>query len=252
MNFEADAKLSFRSYGDERNDDRHAYAQLVLPVGGTLDIDVAGRGCRLDLSTAAFVAPHTIHSQTASGANRFLIIDFDTDAVDGRSVEQLSRQIFLSISPATRRLIDFVDLSSDERGTIGDLARYWTPLLIDSLMAVPARPQSRLGVLLGRLEAAPGAAWTTQEMAKIAGMSVSRLHALFQAELGQSPQAWLADLRLRRVQEWLARSSTSIAELAHRAGYSDQSALTRAMRRATGLTPAAYRRQQQESQPNNR
>ena len=38
----------------------------------------------------------------------------------------------------------------------------------------------------------------------------------------------------------------------HRAGYSDQSALTRAMRRATGLTPAAYRRQQQESQPNNR
>lgn len=252
MELESDAKLSFRSYDGERNDDRHAFAQLVLPVGGMLDIDVGGRGCRLDLATAAFIEPHTLHSQSASGANRFLIVDFDTGAIAERSTEQLARLTFLSISPATRRLIDFVDLATSERGTVSGLAHYWTPLLLDSLAAVPARPKSRLGVLLGRLEAAPGAAWTTEAMARTAGMSVSRLHALFQAELGRSPQAWLADLRLRRVQEWLAGSTASIAALAHRAGYSDQSALTRAMRRATGLTPAAYRRQQQELRPNNR
>lgn len=41
-----------------------------------------------------------------------------------------------------------------------------------------------------------------------------------------------------------------LADLALRAGYADQSALTRAMQRLTGLTPAAYRRQTRLEQKN--
>jgi AraC-like DNA-binding protein len=45
------------------------------------------------------------------------------------------------------------------------------------------------------------------------------------------------------VRRLLSSTDLSIAELAYRLGYADQSALTRAMRKAIGLTPAAYRRQ---------
>ena len=88
------------------------------------------------------------------------------------------------------------------------------------------------------------------EMARRIGISPSRLHALSRSEWGLSPQAWLAERRIGHVRKWLAESDLPIADLALRAGYADQSALTRAMQRLTGLTPAAYRRQTRLEQKN--
>jgi len=115
-------------------------------------------------------------------------------------------------------------------------------LLLDTLALDTPRPASRLAALMARVEADPGQPWTTEAMAVATGLSVSRLHALFREERDTSPHAWLLDLRLARVRTWLAQTGLPIAELALRAGFSEQSALTRAMRRATGQTPAQYRR----------
>jgi AraC-like DNA-binding protein len=87
-------------------------------------------------------------------------------------------------------------------------------------------------------------------MAAAVNVSVSRLHALFREELDTSPKNWLREHRLARVREWLTSTDLPIAELALRAGFSEQSALTRAMRKASGLTPAAYRRQSRENGSN--
>jgi transcriptional regulator GlxA family with amidase domain len=129
------------------------------------------------------------------------------------------------------------------------LVNGWVPLLLDTLALDAPRPASRLAALQAQIEAEPGLPWTTESMAKAAGVSVSRLHALFRAELDASPHGWLLELRLARVREWLARTDRPIADLALCAGFSDQSALTRAMRNATGTTPAAYRRQARENRP---
>ena len=45
-----------------------------------------------------------------------------------------------------------------------------------------------------------------------------------------------------RVRQLLADTDLPIATLAYQAGFADQSALTRVMRRTTGLTPSAYRK----------
>lgn len=79
-------------------------------------------------------------------------------------------------------------------------------------------------------------------MARTVGVSVSRLHALFRSERGSMPHGWLLDCRLRRACEWPAGSGRPVAEIALAAGFSEQSALTRAMRLAMDTTPAAYRR----------
>ncbi|MDQ1077619.1 helix-turn-helix transcriptional regulator [Pseudoroseomonas cervicalis] len=146
-------------------------------------------------------------------------------------------------------LIGYMGLSLSRDRARPETVAQWMPLLLDALSGGGAAPGARLAGLLAALEAEPFAPWTAAGMAARAGLSVSRLHALFRAELDSTPRAWLAGLRLGRVREWLAGSRLSIAEIAHRGGYADQSALTRAMRRATGLTPAAYRRQAQESGP---
>ena len=220
---------------------RHDHVQLVLPVIGQLEIEVGGRGGRLDAARAAFVAPGADHVQSGDGANRLLVVDCAMADVGEAAVERMSRQVFLPISPAARRLIEFVDLSGRCQPMSASTAWRCTPLPLEALLDTPQAP-SRLEMLKRRIEADPGRDWSVAAMAQAAGVSASRLHALFRAELGQTPGQVLTELRLCAVQDGLATSTASIAELAFQAGYSDQGALTRAMRRATGLTPAAYRK----------
>lgn len=107
----------------------------------------------------------------------------------------------------------------------------------------PAGSAARLHALCTRLSANPGADWNVARMAALVGISGSRLHAAFVQEFGVAPQAWLSACRLRWAKHRLLTSSDSIATIALDAGYSEHSALTRALRRETGLTPQAFRRQ---------
>lgn len=240
--------IDFLSYDGERNNERHPHAQFVLPIAGELRIDIGGAEGMLDPSRAAFVAPSVRHSQLATGSNRFLIVNCDPAECGVPVAERLAEQVFLPVSEAMRHLIGFANLSRD-RFALPGMPQCWMPLLIDSIFGHERRT-SRLDELAERIEADLSAPWTVEEMARRIGLSPSRLHALFRSEWGTSPQAWLAERRIRRVQTWLAASDAPIAELAQRAGYADQSALTRAMQRLTGLTPAAYRKRRRLEQKN--
>src|SRR5690606_12692167 len=87
----------------------------------------------------------------------------------------------------------------------------------------------------------PGGDWSVARMAAEVGVSGSRLHALFTHEFALSPQAWVSAARLRWAKQQLVGSRASISDIAQRAGYSEQSALTRALRRESGLTPRQWR-----------
>ena len=239
--------LAIRSYGSQSNIDRHDFAQLVLPLVGSLEMDIAGRGGLVGRGQAAFVEARTRHDQISDRENRSFILDFDPANVTPSLQDRLVRRPYLPLSPAATKLVDYMALMAADAAVPAETVERWAPLLLDALDGAPPRPHSRLSALLSMIEAAPGAPWTATGMAERAGLSVSRLHALFREELNTTPRAWLAQLRLNRVREWLGTTDLSIAELAYRSGYADQSALTRAMRKATGLTPAAYRRQVQDS-----
>ncbi|HEY1230808.1 MAG TPA: AraC family transcriptional regulator [Ramlibacter sp.] len=244
------ADLHLRSYGRVLAPDRHAFAQLVLPLRGELLLDIEGRCGQLDPLRAAFVDTGAWHSQSGDEPNRSIILDLDLDTVAPAVAGRLRERPFCAISPAARKLVEFMGILADGGALAPGVLRGWVPLLLDTLALDAPRPASRLAALLARIEAEPGLPWTTESMANAAGLSISRLHALFREELGTSPHAWLLEHRLARVREWLAGTELPIAELALRAGFSEQSALTRAMRRATGLTPAAWRRQSRENGSN--
>jgi len=242
------ADLHLRSYGPVRDADRHDYAQLVLPLSGTLLLEVEGRQGRLDPLHAAFVAPRAWHSQVSEAPNRSIILDLDLAGMAPAAAERLLEQPFPEIGAAARKLVEFMGILASGQGAAPGMLQGWVPLLLDTLALEAPRPLSRLAALMARVEAEPGLAWTTGTMASAAGLSVSRLHALFRDEHDTSPHAWLLAQRLAQARSWLAQSDLPIAELALRAGFSEQSALTRAMRKATGQTPAAYRRQARENQ----
>jgi AraC-like DNA-binding protein len=240
--------LHLRSYGQPGEPDRHDFGQLVLPLSGSLLLDVEGRQGRLDPLHAGFVAPGAWHAQGGDTRNRSIIVDIGAAGLAPGAGERLFERPFAPLGPASRKLVEFMALmlDADSGAAPPPVVQGWVPLLLDTLTLDAPRPASRLAALLARIEAVPGHAWTTESMASAVGCSVSRLHALFREELDASPHAWLLEHRLRRAREWLASTDLAIAEIALRAGFSEQSALTRALRKATGMTPAAYRRRQVE------
>jgi len=95
----------------------------------------------------------------------------------------------------------------------------------------------RLKLVLDELGGEPSLA----DLAMRAGVSVARLRALAQAELGAPLAHWRLWLRLEMALARL-RAGDALAIAAVEAGFSDQSHLNRAMRRFFGITPLTVAR----------
>ena len=208
-----------------------------------MDVEIDGKQGVLDGSTAAFVDAGMRHAECASVRNSFLVFDFDAASIDHSAREVFARRRFLHVAPGVRHLIDYMRLTCRAGHASADILARWSPLICAGLLGgACGRDDHRMSALKRAMLADPGAKWDTPAMAKIAGVSGSRLHALFRSETGASPRAWLTAERVRLIEAWLSDTAEPVAEIALRAGFSDQSAMTRAFRAATGRTPGAYRR----------
>jgi len=224
-------RFHVRSYGDAWGGDRHDFAQWVLPLQGELQFELDGHAARLTALQGVFVAPGEDHDQVGQGHNQHLIIDCDAQWFDDNTLEHLRGQRWLSLPLALRNA-----LQQQPDGTA------LLPILLQAF--APDGSGARLQALCARMQAAPGETWTIERMARIAGLSSSHLHARFLREFGMPPQAWLSALRLRWARHLLRTTSLPISHIAQAAGYSEQSALTRALRRETGRTPTTWRQRQ--------
>jgi len=256
--------LAQRSYASTARTHAHDnHHQLVLPLRGTLELEIDCRGGRAGSHQAAFIPAGSRHAFQAAdtGQNLFLVLDVELDpnaAMEVRTselMERLARRVFVPITPPVRHLLACAEhlfprpLAGDtdrcvaEPGTLAS----WTTLLFAALAPDrSSRPPDRLDLALSRAIAFMAdnleRPITVPDIARAAGLSKSRLHALFRERVGRTPREQLAELRLRGALDLLGNPRLSIAEVAVRTGHCDQSALTRRVRAGCGLTPAAVRR----------
>lgn len=233
------AQLSLRRYGPDADPHAHAFDQIVLPRRGVLEMEIDGRGGRVQAGQAALVRCGTRHAFAAHGDNLFVVANIGAELI--APFETLRDRAFLPVDAPVRGLLDYI--AGGTAGEVDDaVAALWTPLLLRGLAA--SRPAvdlrlTRAAALIERDFARPQA---VKDLAAEAGMSQSRFFAAFSAAFGRSPHGYLADVRLRAAQRLLSETTLSIAEIALRTGYGDQSALTRGMRARLGTTPGAWRR----------
>ncbi len=79
------------------------------------------------------------------------------------------------------------------------------------------------------------------EIAEAAGISASHFVTLFKASTGLAPHQYLIQARIESAKELLQRGDLSLAQVASRAGFCDQSHLNRHFKRTVGITPGRYR-----------
>lgn len=235
----APAELSFRRYGEDAPPHAHAFDQIVLPRRGVLEMEIDGKGGRVDPGRAAVVPPGARHAFAASGENLFVVADIGGGLM--RPFEHLRERPFAPVTGAVRGLLDF--LAGEAPGAIdAAVAGLWTPLLLRGLSAAPVAVDPRLARAVALIEARFDQPLTVRDLAAEAGMSQSRFFARFADAYGATPHAALSNARMRAAQRLLSDSSLSIAEIAVRTGHGDQSGLTRRMKAALGVTPGAWRK----------
>ena len=228
-----------RSYDTEGDLHSHDFVQVVLPLSGTLDIEVDGRGARLGGETCAFVTSGARHTQAGLRENASLVLETSPDLLPVEVFDDLAMRRFFRMSTAVAHLVDFARLSpAPLQGGSQDgaaLARLLVSALGDS--APDPDPIADLRRVILR---APGDDWTPQRLAAHLGVSRSALYRLM-AQEHATPQRFVTRTRLEAAQRAIRSGHAGLAEIAHATGFSDQSALTRAMRREWGVTPGGLR-----------
>jgi AraC-like DNA-binding protein len=99
-----------------------------------------------------------------------------------------------------------------------------------------------VGRALATLHEEPRHPWTLTDLARRVAVSRSVLAERFTAIVGAPPMLYLTRWRLQLAAEQLARTADKVATIGERVGYESEAAFSRAFKRETGMSPAAWRR----------
>jgi AraC-like DNA-binding protein len=105
---------------------------------------------------------------------------------------------------------------------------------------------SVVGPALRALHEKPEHAWTLPDLAREIGTSRTVLVERFSELVDAPPMQYLTQWRLQLAADQLARGSAKVATVGARVGYESEAAFSRAFKRATGSSPAAWRKARQE------
>jgi AraC family transcriptional regulator len=218
----------------------HRQATLNVVLDGEYS-ETIGRGSARTFGPATMIAKPagTVHSnQVGTASVECLVIEVPDESLSGSDV--LARRSAM-IAKAGGRL-------RAELARRDDI----TPLVVEALVLellgelgeeAPPPGSSRrwLDRVRDLLHDEPGPR-ALADLAREVGRHPIYLARAFRARFGTSVGEYARCLRVERARRLLHHRSLSLSEVAARAGYSDQSHLTRDFRRSFGQSPGSYRK----------
>lgn len=244
---EQQARLSVKSYSMEQDTHRHPFHQIILPLEGGLELETDICADLVDQNKIAVVTADRKHAFRGHGRNRFIILDVpDCDGQPAEVWDAASETPFFLLDEGLRGLTTFArhgahsTLDPDAfRASLGTLVLHGLAAQVKAAGA--GRPDVMLRAC-AFIHANLSHPITVPDIGRAAGASTGRLHRLFRTWHETTPAGYLNRARLAKARELLTGTDASIAQIAATCGYSEQSALTRALKREAGVTPGALRR----------
>ena len=105
-----------------------------------------------------------------------------------------------------------------------------------------------LDAMIAEMRTAPAADYPIEMLMRRTAMSAPTLTTLFRRRTGLPPHAFLVSCRIAKAKEALARTQQGVAEIARQLGFPSSQYFATQFKRETGLTPRAWRRQNQQGE----
>jgi AraC-like DNA-binding protein len=234
------AQLEIRRYaGGDRH--RHDYHQFLVPLKGSMRIDIEGRSDVVSSHCLAVIPQESVHDFLPSLDCNMFVLDVEAATLATGALPDILKSegpIVARLEPWLWRLFRQLgaEVEADTRRA-NDVARLALTGLELVRPAAPGRPADQR-----ILAAANGPGETSvAEMAQSAGFGQSQFHALFRATMGQSPKQFRLRKLLDRAVNRLVTTSDPISEIAYDLGYQNVSSFNRLFRQRFGVTPSEFR-----------
>ena len=223
-----------RTYSDVGCSHDHAFAQLILPLTGTLFIETQVHQLRLDESSVFFLPSQCLHYFYAHDTNEFLVLDIPARFVSQLADGDRSFGIRADLEERWRaiRLLLLAELDgTPQSNTLLHLVNY-----LSSLLSLPCSSRS-----LDYIHQHFYHPLDVTQLAQLEGYSLSYYSEWFKAQTGQSPKAYIQALRLQHAKDLLQHTDLPIYAIAQQVGFEQASSLTRLFQQHNGITPQRYR-----------
>ncbi len=242
----ANTQIDLRHYDHNILSHAHDHHQLVLPIEGVLEMEIDGVASNVMSSTAAVIPSGQAHSCASTGDNSFLIIDIPAPKnVTNNLWRAVSENPFVKIDTSFLGYCTFIATEMQQTSFSRLDISLTGNMLVNALARFVGVSNEPLPTALTKavhfIDANFSYPLTIKDIARAAGASDSRLHTQFKSHLDISPKLYLTEIRLKNAASMLEETRLSIAEIALRVGYDDQSAFTRAFQRHMGSSPSKFR-----------
>lgn len=220
---------------------------FVLPLDAPLDVswadDPGSRRASWSSVSGLHAAPAAIHHDGHQAGIQLALTVDGARALLGLPAAELAGEL-TDLAEAVPELADLPERLLELADWDARIQLVWVALGTALSRNDPVGPRAEVGRALARLTRGIGVA----EVADEVGYSRRHLGSLLRAEIGLSPKEYQRVARFERSRSLLVAAATagrvSLADVAARAGYADQSHLTREWVRLAGCPPSTWMREE--------
>lgn len=228
--------LSLRSYTSETCRHSHEFTQLVLPIKGSLELEVDGQAGYVDAQKGACIHANMEHCFNSGHDNLFLVVDFPETHCH-LNTQDLSP--FLDLNPEIQTYIAFAHsyLAKQQNLMMDNL------LFQTLIQLLPSKTLQDNSVILAKqwLDKNFANPINITQLAQYCHLSSSQLQRRFKRITGCSLAEYWRMKKLEYAKILLGQTSLSIEDIAYKIGYENLPAFSRRFNQSYGLSPSQWR-----------
>ncbi len=230
-------QIELRSYHTEQASHHHSHAQLVLPVRGSLELQIGNKADIINAQTGAFVASGEHHSFSGSEDNLFVVVDFNQEDSPISIMPS-----FIAINPVTKQFLQFAHYYL-LNGNNDLLSHTLINNLLLNLLSQPILSSLDLSVLKAKnwIDLYFSTPINLDQLSQHCHLSTSQLQRRFKKNTGLGLAEYWRHKKLTHAKFLLSTTSRTISSIALAVGYENLPAFSRRFHTVFGMYPSEWR-----------